>query len=605
MIELLKKTFLFDSLSPAELKEVSKLCSPSVFRQGELICRQGEKNDRLYIIGFGQVKVSIIDEQKNERPLSFLSSGNSFGEMSLITGEPASANVTAVIDTDMYVIEKANFEKIISRHPSVPLKINYLLSQRLKETNLDLKKLETGFTLLCSPKELSRPLFPASLSLAGALAEKFNQKVILLLFLNDTGRPEIEKLINHSLSKKEENENFTIYQSNKNLSIGLMTRQGECRRSQIDSSFLGKLFSEYDQVLAATCYEETATQPAIFSQAKKTISLLPVNEDSQRYQWSKKDPAKTSDTAIAFIEEGANIEEAARGFRSRFHGPLFTLCRSESFSVPSSGILRAARFIMNKSIGVVLGGGGARGFAHIGVMKALQKNRLEPDAFCGSSMGGIVASFYAMGLSTEEAVKTISYHAKKKGNKFDFQFPLRSLIKGKKLKNMAKEVYGERKIEDLLHQLYLVCADLVSGEEVVLEKGDLKTAVFASCDLPGVMPPVKLNGQYLVDGGVLNKVPVSVLKERGIQHVIAVNVTPKKDVSFAKSEPHILKIITRSMDLVNYKLSYAEIGTLDLLIQPHLGDFEFFGFKDIDGIIDVGEKTAEEAMGKIEKLIYS
>ena len=134
---------------------------------------------------------------------------------------------------------------------------------------------------------------------------------------------------------------------------------------------------------------------------------------------------------------------------------------------------------------------------------------------------------------------------------------------------------------------------------------------------------------YLIDGSLLNKVPASVLKERGIQHVVSINVTPRRDQSFFKedaienaggikkflmkskgfkklfTEPHILKIISRSFELINYKLSYAEIGPEDVLIEPTLGNFEFFGFDNIEKIIDEGEIQAEESIKKIKKLIYS
>lgn len=601
---VLKKTFLFGSLLQDEIRAISDHCASAHFKQNEIICRQGERNDKLYLIGSGQVKVSVKDLQGVERPLSFLSSGSSFGEMSLITGEPTSANVTAVIDTELFTIQKEDFQRILDRYPSLPLKISVLLSHRLKETNLNLKRLEKGFTLLAAFNEWEEPLGESSVGLALSLAENFNKKVILLLFSKGATQEKCEAWLKKPLEKTSENDVFAIYAVSENLQIGLLKAGGEKLLPEKGTLLLSDLFSSYDQILASAPYEEDLDKKTFFSQAKKAIYFFPGKAILENRSLSKLAFPKNAQKALAFFKDDSPIEGVAREARKQFNGPLFVFPSLDRLSAPSSGIHQAARFILNKTIGIVLGGGGARGFAHIGVLKALEKRQLLPDAYCGSSMGGIVASFYARGLGTEEATRIIYNHAKKKGNKFDFHFPYRSLIKGHKLKKMAMEVYGNKTLEEFLHPLYLVCADLVTGEEVVLEKGLLREAVYASADLPGVMPPVRMEDKFLIDGSLLNKVPVSVLKERGIDHVIAVNVTPKKDPSFFKSNPHILNIISRTFDLVNYKLSYAEIGPLDLLIQPKLGTFDFFGFKDIEGIVRVGEEAAEAAMEKIEEIAF-
>lgn len=605
--EILKKTFLFDSLTPHEIQTIAERCELKPFKQNEMICRQGERHDRLNIIGAGQVRVSIVGSDGTERSLSFLSSGNSFGEMSLLTGEPASANVAAVIDTEIYSIGKEDFQQMIDRYPSIPLKINVLLSQRLKEMNLnlDLKRLERGLTLLVAFEEWLEPLAQSAAVLGETLASQFKKNVLVLLFLPSAAKDKIGNWIKGPLAAAGENQAFTFYRAGERLHFGFLKPGAEGPVAEKGARFLSEFFSQYDQVLAAVSYKDGFDKNNFLSQARKAIYFFPGKEVVGNPKLLSLTVPKNAQRAVALFKDEMPIEIASSQIRNHFQGPLFVFPAAESPNFLSSGIIQAARFILNKSIGIVLGGGGARGFAHIGVLRALEKHHLLPDAYCGSSMGGIVASFYAMGLTTDEAIPIISYHAKKKRNKFDFHFPYRSIIKGKKLEKMALEVYGEKTIEELLHPLYLVCADLVSGDEVVLGKGLLRTAVYASADLPGVMPPVRMGNQYLVDGSLLNKVPVSVLKERGIQHVIAVNVTPRVDPSFFKSTPNILNIISRSFDLVNYKLSYAEISPLDILIEPNLANFDFFGFKDVEGIVRGGEEAIESAMEKIKQIAYA
>ncbi len=559
LAETLKKAYLFHDLSQPQLDAVAQVCTLRKYPHGKVIFTQGKKNEHLFLIQSGQVKISVRDEKGNERALSFLGPGNSFGEMSLITNEFTSSDVTPLIDTEVVMIHKKDFLPLLQTIPSIAIKMSCLLSERLKKTNLlqNLKQQETGLTtFLFSKKELACGV-KSAVSVGNFLAKEFKKKVVLVL--TDAG-----------ISKEP--------LTTKNCDTLVL-------KNKKDSHLLSDLYSQYDQILVLTASKEDLAQSPFCHQAQKMISFLPL---------SQKEAALSPTVARALFQEKGDLSEIHK-LRKTFKGPLFIF---------PSGVTQAARFIMNKTFGIVLGGGGARGFAHIGVMRALEKQNLLPDAYCGSSMGGIIASFYAQGLPTQEIIEIIREHAMKKGNKFDFRFPFHSLIKGKKLEVMAKTVYGDKTFDDLVSPLYLVCADLISGEEVILNQGLLRTAVYASCDLPGIMPPVAIDNKYLIDGSILNKVPTSVLKERGYQHVLAVNVTPKRDRSFLK-KPNILKIISRSFELINYKLSYSVLGPQDILIEPQLGNFEFFGFNAIDKIIDQGEASAEKAIAQFKKILYS
>lgn len=545
----LNKSYLFEGLSPSELRTIASCCKTQKLAQGETLFQMGQTNNQLFLVLSGQVKVSIKDAQGKEHPLSFLGPGNSFGEMSLLTGNPTSSDVSAILETEILCIEKEAFLKILETHPSVSLKINQLLSERLKETNLlqVIQKQETGFTTLVFKPSADIIEVEKSVLVAQAISSLFQRKTILLFTDLQISEERIEQLLQTSLKKLKQHQSLTLYQANENCTVALL--QNKSAFIEETPTLLSEFYSTYDQILAVQYCNVDLHESKFFQQSKKEL-----------------------------------FEQI-------------------DFSLSQAGILRVARKILNKTFGVVLGGGGARGFAHIGVMRALEKENLLPDAYCASSMGSIVASFYAQGMNTQELLEIVLSRAKKKGNKFDFRFPYHSLIKGKKLQDMAKEVYGDLKIDQLPYPLYLICADLISGDEVIYN-GFLRIGVYASCALPGIMPPVLDKGQYLVDGSILNKVPTSVLKDKGIQHVLAVNVTPKKDKTYSK-KPNILKTISRSFELINYKLSHSEIGPNDVLIQPQLGDFDFFGFSDIEKILDDGEKAAQEALSEFKKKLYS
>jgi NTE family protein len=188
---------------------------------------------------------------------------------------------------------------------------------------------------------------------------------------------------------------------------------------------------------------------------------------------------------------------------------------------------------------------------------------------------------------------------------------------------MARTVYRDVAFDDLIYKLYVVCSDLITGQEVVLDKGLLRTSVLASGALPGIFSPVRMDEKYLVDGAILNRIPVSVLKEKGVRNSIVVNVTPQKDMFlsgdyaynnsgwFKKimlknkrlkeliTEPNILHIIARSFNLVNAKHSSLHLGKTDILIKPDIEQFEFFSFKDFDKIVEKGEESAEKTVSAI------
>ncbi len=264
-------------------------------------------------------------------------------------------------------------------------------------------------------------------------------------------------------------------------------------------------------------------------------------------------------------------------------------------------------FQKKKKVGLVLGSGGARGLTHIGVIKALVKNKIPIDLVVGSSAGALVGGLFALqgGISQlEEIIKEFTYKdlievlvdPTWKGG----------LIKGQKTLEYLKRIYGDNKIEELSIRFAAVATDLYSAETVVFSKGSLADAVRASISVPLIYSPIALGGSVLVDGGVSDPVPVEVAKEMGADIIIAVNLD---GVYFSKENRKrgagnsTLDILKDSYFALRYNLAKKEAREASVIIEPvmpYVTDFDFVKGKEL---IEIGEKTTEKLMPKIKKLI--
>lgn len=249
-------------------------------------------------------------------------------------------------------------------------------------------------------------------------------------------------------------------------------------------------------------------------------------------------------------------------------------------------------------IGLALGSGGARGFAHLGVIKVLKEEGIPIDFISGSSMGALVACFYAAGLDMDQLYKLST--AFKRKYYLDFTVPKMGFIAGKKVKDLIRIFTHGKMIEELNIPVAVVATDLMSGEKVVFKKGPIAEAVRASISIPGVFVPEKINGRLLVDGGVVDRIPVSVVKEMGAEFIIAV------DVSHVKTNTEITSIydvIMQSIDIMQMELVDHRIIASDIMIRPHVEKYNSRAFTNIEDIILIGEEAARKNIDKIKRTI--
>jgi NTE family protein len=286
-------------------------------------------------------------------------------------------------------------------------------------------------------------------------------------------------------------------------------------------------------------------------------------------------------------------------------------------------------------VGLVLGGGGARGAAHIGVLKELERLRIPVDAIAGTSMGAIVGGLYATGIKAEELEQLVSSmdwtaaltdksareHLKFRRKQDDLQFPMKlelglrgtdlllpkGAIQGQKLdlllRDLTLHASHVKNFDDLAIPFRATASDIVAGEAVILGEGDLALAIRASMSVPGVFAPARVNGKLLVDGGLIGNLPVNVMQEMDVDVIIAV------DVEFPLYESEelgsVLAISEQMLTILIRKETLRQIDRLtdeDILIRPALGTYASTNFRDIVETIEPGRQAALQQSDRLQEL---
>jgi len=271
----------------------------------------------------------------------------------------------------------------------------------------------------------------------------------------------------------------------------------------------------------------------------------------------------------------------------------------------------------NKKVGLALSGGAARGLAHIGVLRIFEKERIPISMIAGTSIGAIVGAIYAQGKSAaklEEVVMDVGWRDLIR--MVALTPPKTGFFSGRKIKTRLKEIIGEMDFKDLPIPFACVATDIITGEEVVMNEGSVLEAVIASMSLPIIFKAAKWQGRYLVDGGVTNPVPVSVLKDMGADFIIASNVVIKpieriqntlkaeaqKDTGNLK-EPNIFDIMIRFVNITSYQAVKSSLSRSDIVIRPQVAHIGSSDFKNARECINQGELAAQALVQEIKRML--
>jgi NTE family protein len=242
-------------------------------------------------------------------------------------------------------------------------------------------------------------------------------------------------------------------------------------------------------------------------------------------------------------------------------------------------------------IGLALGGGAARGFAHIGVIQVLEEAGIRPDLVVGTSAGSLVAALYAAGRSGAELARLAL--AMDESAITDWSFPGRGLIKGDALARYVREQTGGRTIEQLPLPLGVVATDLDNGAAMLFQRGDIGLAVRASSAVPAIFQPVKVGSREYVDGGLVSPVPVRFARQMGAELVIAVDISSPPD---GNATGDAFKMLLQTFAIMGKSINQFELKDADVVLRPRLGGVSSADFTARKRAIDAGREAAQAGL---------
>lgn len=274
------------------------------------------------------------------------------------------------------------------------------------------------------------------------------------------------------------------------------------------------------------------------------------------------------------------------------------------------GIERSAK-LPKRKIGLALGSGAARGLAHIGVLEVLEKEGIPIDMLAGSSAGALVGALYAQGKDVSQIKNlAIDLGSKRFALLADPALPKTGLIRGRKVKDVLRSIIGDIEFKDLRIPFSCVATDIMTGEEIVINQGSVIEGIRASISIPVIFTVVQWGGRYLVDGSLVNPVPVSVLRKMGADFAIAVNVIPdmrerahrvSKEQMKGFKKPNIFGVIMQSTYIATYSLVRSSLEDADVVIEPQIADIAYSDFHRAQDCILQGEVAAQSSILKIRR----
>lgn len=251
-------------------------------------------------------------------------------------------------------------------------------------------------------------------------------------------------------------------------------------------------------------------------------------------------------------------------------------------------------------IGLALGGGAARGFAHIGVLQVLEEQGIKPDLIVGTSAGSLAATLYAAGKTpTEMADLAMNMD---ESSITDWMFPGRSLMKGEALAKFVRASTANMQIENMRLPLGIVATDLNSGQPILFQRGDAGTAVRASSSVPGVFQPVKIGSREYVDGGLVSPVPVRYAKQMGADLIIAVDISSIPEGQPTKSA---IDILMQTFNIMGHSISQYELKEADVVMRPKLAGIGSSDFSQRRLSILAGREAALTVLAQLKEKIQT
>jgi NTE family protein len=536
------RTFpLLSNIGDAALAQMLAQASWFGLPGGMLLPRDGENDRALFLVVAGCLGIFLDDEHGAKRLVAHAPAGEAVGEMSLISGQPPTAQIVALRDTELLRVGRDAFESLIARHPRVMLNMMRILIRRLSETTRQ-------------PLDRARPKTFAIVPLQQGLIDEDVAQRLSATLVEMGSRAAVLDFRNAD----ESADWFNRFEAAHDIVF--------YRGDAPDSAWTHHCLRQADRVF-------------LLARSDRPLPLKPLDMPAFKER-------ATGLPQLLLVHAGSGHQRLPQHFALR--SGLFE-SHHHIRAGRSEDVQRLARFIAGRAVGLVLAGGGARGFAHIGVVKALKEAGVPFDHLGGTSMGAVIAAGLASEWDMDELVTRMRSAFVETNPLSDYTLPLIALVRGKKVSELLQHHFGFGRIEEMPKPFFCVSSDLTTGRIHVHRDGELWRALRASVALPGILPPVTYHGHLLVDGGVMNNLPVDVMAQQANGPIIASDVTGELPLNVTDSRygerpfwwliwqrmrgsPSIVSILMRSGTVGSEAQRRLVRDQADLLFEPPLED---------------------------------
>ena len=559
---------ILKAIGPEARRAIRRQGERVKLRAGRALFQAGDPADCLYILLSGALGVYISGSQGEPRLIAFIRPGETVGEMALLSGTPRSATVRALRDCDLLRLDHQSFRRIVEEAPELMVELGRIMARRLHDTN-------SGRIVNIEPRTVA--FLPASATGdVEMVARRLASEAARLGFRVLTVKPDPERHSSRWFTRAEalNDHVFLIGSADRPEVNDLCARQAD--RIVI--------VAEAGQFDAAPALGRRVRNRA----SHQLLDLVLLHGRDER------EPTVTM----------ASLEKLP--VNRHFHIRL----------AHESDWQRVARVLTGRALGMVFSGGGARAYAHLGVLRAFHESDIPIDFIGGTSMGGIIAACVAMGWSLKDSEDRIRRSFADKSPLTDYSLPLIGLVRGARVEALLEQHFGKSRIEDLWLPFFCVSSNLTTARAEVHRTGLLARALRASVSLPGILPPVVTARGLLVDGGVVNNLPVDVMRETNRGPVVAVDVA--RDLALTPAwlkqemarpllqrllRPPLISILIRAGTISGEQQYKTQIQAADIALAPALGAIDLRDWKAFEIAVEAGYLAAKKAIAEHPDLL--
>lgn len=576
---------VFRGMPRQRLEELARSMEWTMLDRGDVLMRAGDPGDDLYVVAGGRLNVSIVGSDGTETIVREIGRGSTVGEVALLTGSRRTATVRAVRDTLVGRLSRASFERLMEEDP---------------HSALELTRVVAGWLLPGSPPR--RTSAPATIALVPAagidpydVVARLGAAVSLRALDPDSVDLAVGAGAARSPAGSEHERALADYFDNAEIEHPLIVLVAD---PTPDSSWTERALRRADRVVVAA---PNGIRPDRHSRAllNRVAAITP---DVPRELLLVRQAGQPAPGVTALWRDAGDLVR-----------------QSHLLASAEADWRRLGRHLTGRAVGLVLGGGGARGFAHIGVLRALEESAIEIDRVGGSSMGALIGGLWSIGLEPDEIVEVNReiWHEIRplKG----FTLPFVALHGSHRSRRAMAGCFGDRRIEDQARDYFCTSTNLTRNRSMVHTSGLLARYVLASVSIPGIVAPVIDHGELLVDGGVLDNLPVDPMSRTGASTIYASDVSPPRTFSVGlhweeppgivdvirhrmrqsagTAFPNIVRILERTATLASDRAASAQRLRSDVrFIAPPVARYDTLDMRHLDQIVEVGYRSALETI---------